>query len=74
VRPCCVGAAACDRDAAHVRGAACVRPWLLRASLGACDRGACCVLSVAGRAFERTKCGRTHFGRFYTLCPLSSPC
>jgi hypothetical protein len=57
--------------------AVCVRECSVRATVllqAGCDRGTCCVLSVAGRAFERTKCSRTHFGRFYTLCPLSSPC
>jgi hypothetical protein len=44
VRAVCVGAAACDRDAARVHGAA--------ACVG---------------AFERTKCGRTHFGRIFTF-------
>jgi hypothetical protein len=57
---CCV---ACDC------GAACdVR----RASMvlhAACDRGAAgCV-----GAFERTKCGRTHYGRIFAISPLSCP-
>jgi hypothetical protein len=35
----------------------------------ACDRGAAgCV-----GAFERTKCDRTHYGRIFTLSPLSCP-
>jgi hypothetical protein len=57
---CCV---VCDRGAA-----CCVR----RASMvlhAACDRGAAgCV-----GAFERTKCGRTHYGRIFTLSLLSCP-
>jgi hypothetical protein len=50
----------------------CVRPWcVLRASMvlhAACDRGAAACVG----AFERTKCGRTHFGKnhFFTLSPL----
>jgi hypothetical protein len=32
--------------------------WVLRATVG---------------AFERTKCGRTHFGRIFTLSPRSCP-
>jgi hypothetical protein len=51
-----------------------VRPWCcrLRAIVvlqAACDRGAAgCV-----GAFERTKCGRTHYDRIFTLSPLSCP-
>jgi hypothetical protein len=58
------GAACCVR-----RGAACC---VRRASMvlhTACDRGAAgCV-----GAFERTKCGRMHYGRIFTLSPLSCP-
>jgi hypothetical protein len=31
------------------------------------------VLRATVGAFERTKCGRTHFGRIFTLSPLSCP-
>jgi hypothetical protein len=35
----------------------------------ACNRGAAgCV-----GAFKRTKCGQTHYGRIFTLSPLSCP-
>jgi hypothetical protein len=75
---------ACDRGAALratvvcaacVHGAmCCVRPWcyVLRAPMvlhAAWDRG---VAACVG-AFERTKCGRTHYGRIFTLSPLSCP-
>jgi hypothetical protein len=57
----------CGRPQITTRAAradwACVRPLLLRATVG---------------AFERTKCGRTHFGRnqllhFKSTLPFASP-
>jgi hypothetical protein len=45
---------------------------VLRATVvlqAACDRGA----AEGVGAFERTKCGRTHFGKIFTLSPLSCP-
>jgi hypothetical protein len=75
VRPCfawvllraCVSAAACDRGvraaAASVGAALLLRPWVLRA---ACDRG----VRASECAFERTKCGRAHFGSFFSLRPF----
>jgi hypothetical protein len=40
-----------------------LRPWVLRA---ACDRGVRASVSTV----ERTKCGRTHFGSFFSLSPF----
>jgi hypothetical protein len=66
------GCAACDRGVALratvvPRATCCVRPWccMLRASM---VLHAACV-----SAFERTKCGRTHSGKIFTLSPLSCP-
>jgi hypothetical protein len=60
------GCAACDC------GAALRATVVLRASMvlhAACDRGAAACVG----AFERTKCGRTHYGRIFTLSPISCP-
>jgi hypothetical protein len=55
----------------------CVRMHITaRAGCAACDRGTALRATVVRAAcmgvFERTKCGRTHFGRnhFFTLSPL----
>jgi hypothetical protein len=40
-----------------------LRPRVLRA---ACDRG----VHASEGAFERTKCGRMHFGSFFSLSPF----
>jgi hypothetical protein len=58
------GCAACDH------GAALRATVVLRASMvlhAACDRGATACVG----AFECTKCDRTHYGRIFTLSPLS---
>jgi hypothetical protein len=61
--------AACDRGATCDRGC-CMRSWVLRATVVLCVTiGATCDMG----AFERNKCGRTHFGRIFTLSPLSCP-
>jgi hypothetical protein len=63
--------------AARVRGAACVRECSVRATVvraacmgvATCDRDAARVRGAAAcvGAFERTKYGRTHFGRIFTF-------
>jgi hypothetical protein len=50
---------ACDRAAWVLL----LHPWVLRA---ACDRGVRASVSMV----ERTKCGRTHFGSFFSLSPF----